>query len=122
MALPRPATTWTGGFDLPSRLFEADSTDYELYEQDDEFVLTVELPGFDPAELTVSWDDGVLNVAGEHADETRGVRRTYHRRFRFPKSVDDEDIDAEYKNGILTVTLPVAIDGATTGTEIEIDH
>jgi len=122
MALPRPATTWTGGFDLPSRLFETDSTDYELYEQDDEFVLTVELPGFDPAELTVSWDDGVLNVAGEHADETRGVRRTYHRRFRFPKRVDDEDIDAEYKNGILTVTLPVVTDDTTTGTEIEIDH
>jgi len=77
---------------------------------------------FDPAELTVSWNDGVLNVAGEHANETRGVRRTYHRRFRFPRAVDDEDIHAEYQNGILAVTLPVALEEPTTGAEIRINH
>jgi HSP20 family protein len=121
MALPRPANAWTGGLDLPSQLFEGGSNDYELYEQDDEFVLTVELPGFDPEEITVSWDDGVLNVAGEHEDEARGTRRTYHRRFRFPKTVDDDGIKAGYENGILTVRLPVVIDAAMTGTEIEIE-
>jgi HSP20 family protein len=121
MALPRPANAWTGGLDLPSQLFEGGSNDYELYEQDDEFVLTVELPGFDPEEITVSWDDGVLNVAGEHEDEARGTRRTYHRRFRFPKTVDDDGIEAGYENGILTVRLPVVIDAAMTGTEIEIE-
>lgn len=121
MALPRPANAWTGGLDLPSQLFEGGSNDYELYEQDDQFVLTVELPGFDPEEITVSWDDGVLNVAGEHEDEARGTRRTYHRRFRFPKTVDDDGIEASYENGILTVWLPVAIDAAMTGTEIEIE-
>ncbi|MFC5279396.1 Hsp20/alpha crystallin family protein [Halorubrum rubrum] len=121
MALPRPANAWNGGLDLPSRLFERDGTDYELYEQDDEFVLTVELPGFDPAELTVTWDDGMLNVSGEHEDETRGTRRTYHRRFRFPKTIDDEEIEAEYENGILTVRLPIAVDAVMTGTEIEIE-
>ena len=108
--------------DLPSRLFErASSNDYELYERDDEFVLTVDLPGFDPAELTVSWDDGVLNVAGEHEDEARGTRRTYHRRFRFPKTVAEDDIEAEYENGVLTVQLPIAYEAAVTGTEIEIE-
>ena len=121
MALPRPANAWTGGLDLPSQLFEGGSNDYELYEQDDEFVLTVELPGFDPEEITVSWDAGVLNVAGEHEDEARGTRRTYHRRFRFPKTVDDDGIEAGYENGILTVRLPVVIDAAMTGTEIEIE-
>jgi HSP20 family protein len=105
--------------DLPSRLFETGSTDYELYEEDDEFVLSVELPGFDPEEITASWDDGVLNIAAEHSDEQRGERRTYHRRFRFPKSVADEDIAAEYTNGILEVHLPVR-ETAVTGREIEI--
>ena len=121
MALPRPANAWTGGLDLPSQLFEGGSNDYELYEQDDEFVLTVGLPGFDPEEIAVSWDAGVLNVAGEHEDEARGTRRPYHRRFRFPKTVDDDGIEAGYENGILTVWLPVAIDSAMTGTEIEIE-
>ncbi|WP_281193611.1 Hsp20/alpha crystallin family protein [Halorubrum sp. F4] len=119
MALPRPASTWTGGMKLPSGLFERGSDDYELYEQEDEFVLAIELPGFDPAELTVSWNDGTLNVAGEHEDEFRGTRRTYHRRFRFPKTIDEDAIEAEYRNGILPVRLPMAVDAAMTGTEIE---
>ena len=98
---------------LPSRLFErAGGNDYELHEQDGEFVLTVELPGFDPAEL---------NIAGEHEDEFRDTRRTYHRRFRFPKTVDEDDIQAEYENGVLSVRLPIAYDTAMTGTEIEIE-
>jgi HSP20 family protein len=121
MALPRPASSWTQGLDFPSRLFESGSNDYELYEEDDEFVLTVELPGFDPEEITASWDNGVLNVAGEHEDETRGARRTYHRRFRFPKTIDEDRIEATYQNGILTVRLPVVVDAAVTGTEIEIE-
>ncbi|MFC6753128.1 Hsp20/alpha crystallin family protein [Halorubrum tibetense] len=121
MALPRTANTWSSGLDFPNRLFERGSNDYELYEQDGEFVLTVELPGFDPAEITVTWDDGVLNVAGEHEDEFRNTRRTYHRRFRFPKTVDDDAIEASYQNGILTITLPTVVDAAATGTEIEIE-
>ncbi len=108
-------------FDLPSRLFETGSNDYELYEEDDEFVLSVELPGFDPEEITVSWNEGVLNVAAEHEDAHREHRRTYHRRFRFPKDVDDESISAEYANGILEVRLPVRAGAAVSGTEIPIE-
>ena len=121
MALPTtPASSWLQGTEFPSRLFERGTDDYELYEEDDEFVLTVELPGFDPAEMTVSWDDGVLNVAAEHEDQERGRRRTYHRSFRFPRTIDDDAIEAEYDNGILEVRLPAARGATTRGTEIEI--
>ncbi len=64
--------SWTRGLDLPSRLFETGSDDYELYEEDDEFVLNVELPGFDVEDIDVSWDDGMLNIAAEREDEQRG--------------------------------------------------
>ena len=121
MALPSsPATSWMQGLDFPSQLFETGRNDYELYEEDDEFVLSVEMPGFDPEEITVSWDDGVLNIAAEHEDDARGQRKTYHRRFRFPKTVDDEDITAEYANGILDVRLPVLTGAPISGTEIEV--
>ena len=121
MPMLEPANTWTQGLDFPSRLFESGSNDYELYEEDGEFVLSVELPGFDPAEITASWNDGVLNVAAEHENEDRGSLRTYHRRFRFPKSIDEDAIKAEYQNGILAVRLPVTVEGAVSGTEIEIE-
>ena len=121
MALLRnPANSWMQSLDVPSRLFETGSTDYELYEEDDEFVLSGELPGFDPEEISVSWDSGILNIAAEHENESRGRRRTYHRRFRFPKDVDDESITAEYTNGILEVRLPVQTPGTVSGTEIEV--
>ncbi len=121
MALPENLTSsWTQGLDLPSRLFETGSTDYELFEEDGEFVLSVEMPGFDPESISVSWDEGVLNIAAEHEDTQRGRRRTYHRRFRFPKSIDDEEIAAEYNNGILEVRLPILADATVSGTEIEV--
>lgn len=123
MALPRTApSTWIQGMDFPSRMFETGRSDYELYEEDEEFVLSVELPGFDPEEISVSWDDGVLNVAAEHDDDRRNQRKTYHRRFRFPKQVDDEDIAAEYNNGILEVRLPVESGATATGKEIEVQY
>ena len=120
MALPRTTpNSWMQGLDFPSRLFETGSNDYELYEEDDEFVLSVEMPGFDPEEITVSWDDSVLNIAAERENEQRNERRTYHRRFRFPKTIHDEDIAAEYTNGILEVRLPVK-ETAVSGREIEV--
>jgi len=54
----------------------------------------------------------VLNVAAEHVDEDRGRKKTCHRRFRFPKDVDDDEITATYNNGVLEVELPVT--GTTT--------
>ncbi len=120
MALPTTSgDSWFEGIGAPGRLFGAGETDYELFEQDGAYVLSVELPGFDPAEITVSWDEGMLNVAAEHEHEHRG-RRTYHQRFRFPKVVVDEEIEAEYRNGILEVQLPIQREVTMSGREIEV--
>ena len=81
----------------------------------------MELPGFDVEDIDVTWDDGMLNIAAEHEDEQRNQRRTYHRRFRFPKRVDDEGIGAQYRNGILEVRLPVTQGATTRGKAIEIE-
>ena len=125
MALPTtPASSWIDRQGTPSRLFEGafDSLDdYELYEEDNEFVLSIDMPGFDPAEITVAWDDGMLNVAAEHVDEERDRRKTYHRRFRFPKAIAEDEVTASYKNGVLEVTLPLEPEATTMGTEIPIE-
>jgi HSP20 family protein len=121
MALPEnPTSSWTQGLDLPSKLFETGRNDYELFEEEGEFVLSVEMPGFDPEEISVSWSEGVLNIAAEHEDTERGRQRTYHRRFRFPKAINDGAIEAEYNNGMLDVRLPIETDATVTGTEIEV--
>ncbi len=117
-------SSWTQSLDLPSRLFGEGTfggTDYELYEEDGEFVLTIDMPGFEPEEIELAWDDGVLNVAAEHTDEDRGRKKTYHRRFRFPKDVDEDAISAEYTNGVLEVTLPSIAGTAPSGKAIPIE-
>jgi HSP20 family protein len=122
MALPtNPTRTWMQSFDLPSRLFETGRADYELYEEDDEFVPSVEISGFDPDEIEVSWNDAVLDAAAEHEDSERGQRKTYHRRFRFPTTVDDEEITARHRNVVLEVRLPVETGATVTGRRIEIE-
>lgn len=122
MALPQTTgNSWFGGLDLPTRMFDFEN-EYELYEEEDEFVLSVELPGFDPEEITVSWDDGMLNVAARHEDDRANRQRTYHRRFRFPKTIHENEIEAEYTNGILEVRLPVIRGAVVEGREIEIDY
>jgi len=82
-----PASSWIRDFDLPSQLFGIGTDDDELYEEDGEFVLTVDMPGFEPGEIDVTWDDGRLNIAAEHADEARsrtpdGSRRSPPRRLK----------------------------------------
>jgi HSP20 family protein len=122
MALPRRTpSSWVQNLeDLPNQLFGTGSDDFELYEEEDEFVLTVEMPGFDTEDISLAWDKGVLNIAAKYEDDERSRRRTYNRRFRFPKRVDDDAIEAEYTNGILEVRLPVAT-GQATGREIEVN-
>jgi HSP20 family protein len=126
MPLPTTSnTSWTQGLGLPSRIFGGESpfsgTDYELYEESNEFVLSVEAPGFEADEFELAWDDGVLNVAAEHVDDERGRKRTYHRRFRFPKDVADDEIAAQYRNGVLEVTLPMKVDAAARGRTIPVE-
>ena len=121
MALPRSTpSSWVQDAEFPSQLFGRGADDYQLYEEDGEFVLSVELPGFDTDDISVAWDDGVLNIGAERTDDQRGQRKTYHRRFRFPKHVDDDDITAEYTNGVLEVSLPIEAGATASGREIAV--
>jgi HSP20 family protein len=109
---------------FPSQVFGSETLggdDYELYEEDGEFVLTVDMPGFEREEIDLAWDDGVLNVAADHVDEERGRKKTYHRRFRFPKDIDEDAITARYENGVLEVTLPTLEETAARGKAIPIE-
>lgn len=97
------------------------SDEYELYEQDGEFVLSIEMPGFESDDIEVGWYEGRLTIAAERDDERRDQQRTYRRTFRMPKQIDDESIRARYENGILDVYLPSIEDATTKGETIPIE-
>lgn len=89
----------------------------DLYETDDEFVLEMELPGFRIEDIEVTVERGILTVGGRRMGESEeGERANYHvrersderfsRSFSLPQTVEADDVDAEYRNGVLRVTLP----------------
>jgi HSP20 family protein len=91
----------------------------DIYEKDSNIVITAELPGLDPKDIKLSVEQNVLTLSGERrAQSEEGDGKQYHRRetyygafsrsFSLPRLVDRERIEAEYKNGILTVTVPQA--------------
>ncbi|MFJ4200826.1 Hsp20/alpha crystallin family protein [Streptomyces sviceus] len=88
---------------------------------DGTYVLRAELPGIDPAkdaEITVS--EGVLTLRAERTEETTEEHRTefrygtFARSVRLPAEAKAEEATAEYKDGVLTITVPVP--EAKTGT------
>lgn len=91
----------------------------DLFETNDEFVLEMELPGFNIDDIEVTVERGILTVSGRRTAEVEsgnGERINYHvrersfdrfsRSFSLPQTVNADHVDAEYRNGILRVTLP----------------
>jgi len=110
-------------FDRMGRGFELMGTQQtqvavDIADDDEEFTLTADLPGFDREDIELTVDDSVVTIAAEHSydqDETSDdgsylhrERRTasVQRRVRLPEAVDDEAASAAYHNGVLTVSLP----------------
>ncbi len=89
----------------------------DAYRRGDEVVVTVDLPGVDPASVELTVDDGVLTLVAErHAAVEEGaevlVRERpvgrFTRRLFLGDSLDADRIHAHYDQGVLTVTIPVA--------------
>lgn len=116
----KPSDSRQSGMDRPSRVFGGSATEYDLYEKDGEFVLSVEMPGFEVDDINVGWDEGRLTVAAHRSEEERERERTYRRQFRMPKEVDEDEIRARYQNGVLDVYLPTIEGPQVTGKEIPI--
>ena len=88
----------------------------ELTASEREYRLTAELPGLKEEDVDVSVADGVLTLKGEKREEQEQKNEGYllserrygsfERRVSLPSDVDPEKISAEFKKGVLTITLP----------------
>lgn len=84
---------------------------------EDHFEISAELPGLEKINIELTIKDDVMEIKGEHKEETKEekegqlVRREYHsssyyRAFNLPENIDKEKIDANLDKGILTVKIP----------------
>jgi len=88
----------------------------DIYETEHALTLKAELPGVDPKDIEARVECGTLYLKGERKFEKESKKENYHRiertygsfmrSFALPTSVDADKVSAEYKDGVLTLTLP----------------
>jgi HSP20 family protein len=88
----------------------------DIYEHEGNLILKAELPGLDPKDVDVRIENNVLTLRGErrfenevNRDNCHRIERaygTFSRSFTLPTGVNQEKIQAEYKDGVLRVVLP----------------
>lgn len=87
----------------------------DIYDTGTALVLEADLPGFQQDDIDIRLENNVLMLSGERRHETEGpenyfrAERThgsFSRSFALPTTVDPEKIEARYRDGILTLTMP----------------
>ena len=88
----------------------------DIYETENDIVLKAELPGIDPKDVEVRVEDNTLYLKGERNYEKEVKEQNYHRversygsfarSFSLPNSINADKVKAEYKDGLLTLTMP----------------
>ena len=113
----------------------------DVADHGDELVVTADLPGFTTEEIDLTLRGDELRIRAEReqereesrggeagdagADETRYIRKerrhqSVSRAVMLPEEVDEENVSAEYRNGVLTVTLPKVHAGEDDSHRIDI--
>ena len=98
---------WFAGHNAPS---------VDIAETDATVEAKVDLPGVKPEEIDIQLNGNMLTISGERQEEKEDKGKTYHRverrsgsfsrSFSLPCPVEDDEVAAEFHEGVLTVTLP----------------
>jgi HSP20 family protein len=88
----------------------------DIFETETEIVVKAELPGIDRKDITLSLENNILTLKGERRFEKEAKEENYHRieraygsfsrAFSIPAIVVEENIRADYRDGILSIVLP----------------
>jgi HSP20 family protein len=111
---------WSSLFDddflpvIPSRSSSMPAVN--IKEDEKRFTLDLAIPGMDKKDLKIEVNEDVITISSEHKEENEISRDDYKRKefsyysfcrsFYLPENVNKEKIEANYKDGILTVVLP----------------
>jgi HSP20 family protein len=103
----------------------------DLSETDSNYELQIDLPGMKKDDIAVDLSGEILTISGERSDEHQDERKGYYfsersygsvrRSFRVPASVKIDDIRAEFKDGVLTLTMPKTDEAQKSARRIDIE-
>ena len=115
--------------DIPSPLF---SPSLDLIEKEKNYLIDIEIPGMDQKDIdvTINEDDNSLVIKGnkeykkEEENEDIHINERFYGSFRremnLPSNCNLEKVEAEYKNGVLTLNLPKKEEKTTKHKKIEV--
>ena len=102
----------------------------DIVEKDNAYEISAELPGLDEKNIEVKVSNGTLTIRGEKQEDKEEKKKGYYlrerhfgsfeRHFRIPEGVDADKIDARFKKGVLTVTLPKTPEAQKPEKKIEV--
>ena len=88
----------------------------DVKETSERFEVTVDLPGLDPKDVNVTFEDGMLTLSGKRQFQEEDKGETWHRiergfgtfarSIRLPQTADPERIEASFEKGVLKVSVP----------------
>ena len=103
----------------------------DIEEEDDKYLIKADLPGVDKKDIEVKMENGVLSIRGEKRTEKetgKGTKRhrterfygTFARSFTLPDAVKADQVDATYKDGVLSLTIPKAEEAKPKSIDIKV--
>ena len=102
----------------------------DVSETEKAYEITAELAGMDEKNIEVNVANGGLTIKGEKQDEKEEKKKDYYRRersygsfernFDVPQNVDADKVEASFKKGVLTVTLPKKAEAQKPAKKIEV--
>ena len=119
----------TTGFEMPNIETSDWQPKVDIIEESDQFVAKIDIPGVDPKDINVSFDNNMLTIKGEKETEHKEKKDnfvryerskgSFYRRIMLPDMVDADKISAKNKNGVLVVTIPKSEKKITRKIEIQ---
>jgi len=102
----------------------------DVVESEKAYEITADLPGMDEKNIEVKITDGVMTIKGEKQEEKEEKKKDYYlqergfgsfqRSFELPDTVDPDKIEASFKKGVLTVTIPKKAEAQKPAKKIEV--
>ena len=102
----------------------------DVVESEKAYEITAELPGMDEKNIEVKVADGMLTIKGEKREEKEEKQKDYYlqersfgsfeRSFEVPETVETDKIEANFKKGVLTLTLPKKAEAQKPAKKIEV--
>lgn len=117
------------GFEMPTIEGSDWQPKADIIEEEGQFLVKIDIPGVDPKDISIDFDNNALTIKGEKESEHKEQKNnciryerskgSFYRRIMLPDTVDADKISAKNKNGVLCITIPKTTNRTTRKIQIQ---